>query len=75
MTMMDTDTRSDNRSIFGLLRELRDELGTLFRQEVALAKTEVSEKADLAKRNSIYIAVGGTTGGTSTSNLLEAFVF
>ena len=59
MTMIDTDPRTENRSIFGLLRELRDEMATLFRQEVALAKTEVSEKADLVKRNSVYIGVGG----------------
>jgi hypothetical protein len=59
MTMMDTGSRMESRSVFGLLRELRDEFTTLLRQEVALAKTEVSEKASLAKRNVAYIAVGG----------------
>ena len=72
MTMMDTGNRAENRSIFGLLRELRDEFSTLLRQEVALAKTEVSEKADMAKRNAIYIAVGGVIALSGFLCLLAA---
>jgi hypothetical protein len=72
MTMMDTGNRTENRSIFGLLRELRDEFATLLRQEVALAKTEVSEKADLAKRNVTYIAIGGVIALSGFLCLLAA---
>ena len=72
MTMMDTDNRTNNRSIFGLLRELRDEFATLLRQEVALAKTEVSEKAGLAKRNAVYIGVGGVIALSGFLCLLAA---
>ena len=35
----------DGRSLTGLVRELRDEAIVLVRQEVALARTEMSEKA------------------------------
>jgi xanthine/uracil permease len=50
---------SDNRSIADLLRELRDESVQLFRQEVALAKVEVSHKASQTGRNIGYLAAGG----------------
>jgi len=45
--------------IASLLKELRDETTTLLRQEVLLAKTEMSDKAAKAGRNVSYIAAGG----------------
>ena len=48
----------DDRSITDLLKELRDETTTLLRQEVALAKTEMSEKAAKAARNAAYAGAG-----------------
>lgn len=45
-------------SIPSLLKELRDETTTLLRQEVALAKTELSEKASHLASNSVKIAIG-----------------
>jgi xanthine/uracil permease len=58
---METDTRNyrTDHSLSGLIRELRDETTTLLRQEVALAKTEMSEKASTFGRNAIYLALGG----------------
>ena len=50
---------SESRSIADLLRELRDESLLLFRQEVALAKTEMSHKASRTGRNVGYLAAGG----------------
>ena len=47
-----------DRSIGSLLKELRDETTTLFRQEIALAKTEMSEKASAAGKNAASIGVG-----------------
>lgn len=46
------------RSIGDLLKELRDESSILVRQEVALAKTELSEKAAKLGRNAGYMGVG-----------------
>lgn len=47
-----------DRSVADLVRELRDESSTLLRQEVALAKTEMSEKLNKAVRNTTAVAVG-----------------
>jgi MFS family permease len=49
----------DGRSVTDLIRDLRDESLTLMRQEFALAKTEMSEKASRAGRNLGYLGVGG----------------
>jgi len=51
-----TDTRP---SIGDLLKSLRDETTALVRQEIALAKTEMNEKAAKAARNAGYMAAGG----------------
>lgn len=48
-----------DRSITDLIRELRDESMLLLRQEVALAKTEVSEKVSRVTRNSVTLVSGG----------------
>ena len=48
----------EDRSIGDLLKDLRDETTTLLRQEVALAKTEITEKVSKAARNTGYIGVG-----------------
>jgi len=52
-------TPGTDHSLASLIRELRDESTTLLRQEVALAKTEMAEKAAMIGRNSIYLAIGG----------------
>lgn len=62
----------DGRSITALIRELRDETMILLRQEVALAKTELSEKAARAGRNAAYLAVGGAVAYAGVFFLLLA---
>ncbi len=42
-----------------LLTELREETTTLLRQEIALAKAEVNEKASLVGKNALELATGG----------------
>ena len=49
----------EERSIGQLLKDLRDDTTTLLRQEVELAKTEMTEKASRAGRNVGAVAVGG----------------
>lgn len=49
----------ENRSAGELLRELSQESVTLLRQEVALAKAEMTEKASKFGRNAAYLAIGG----------------
>jgi hypothetical protein len=57
------DHRIDNdrsdRSLGSLLKELRDETTTLMREELTLAKTEMSEKINRVSRNVAYLAGGG----------------
>lgn len=48
-----------NDSIPELLRRLRDDTSLLVRQEIALAKTEITEKATRVGRNVGYLVVGG----------------
>jgi hypothetical protein len=59
-----------DRSIGSLLKELRDETTTLFRQEIALAKTEMSEKASKAGRNAASIGAGAAVLMAGTLVLL-----
>jgi hypothetical protein len=47
-------------SFFSLVRDLTQETRTLFRQEVTLAKTEITEKIQHLTRNSVALGVGGT---------------
>lgn len=70
-------TRLENgeRSIGDLIRDLRDESLTLLRQEVALAKTEMSEKAAKLIRNLIYLAVGGLIAYAGLIFLILAVTF
>jgi hypothetical protein len=67
-----TSPAGSERSIGELLKELRDESGLLLRQEVALAKTELGEKAAKAGRNAAYIAVGGAVAYAGVLFLLLA---
>jgi xanthine/uracil permease len=65
----------EERSIGQLLKELRDETTTLLRQEVELAKTEMSEKASRAGRNLGALAVGGGVAFLGALALLAAVVY
>lgn len=56
---MNTDPIQPPNSIPALLRDLRDETTTLFRQEVALAKTELKENVSKMGGHIAHIAVGG----------------
>lgn len=57
---MNSDSpQSHPNSVPSLLRELRDETTTLFRQEVALAKTELRENVSKLTGHVVQIAVGG----------------
>lgn len=53
-----TDSRSAPHPLADLLRELREEGVTLFRQEIALAKTEMSEKTDRLTHNAVQCGIG-----------------
>jgi hypothetical protein len=58
-TTTTTTASPRDRSIADLLKELRDESSMLLRQEVVLAKTEMTEKAADYGRNAAAVATGG----------------
>jgi xanthine/uracil permease len=65
----------EERSIGQLLKALRDETTTLLRQEVDLAKTEMSEKASRVGSNLGSLAMGGGVAFLGALALLAAVVY
>jgi hypothetical protein len=61
-----------SRSIAQLLRDLRDELARLFRQEILLARSEVAEQTSRAGRNLGKLVVGGLVAYAGLLMLLVA---
>lgn len=62
----------NHKSLGTLLRDLRDELTDLLRQEVALARTEVREGVGRAVRNVVFLAVGGVVAAIGLLFVLAA---
>src|SRR5687768_14391180 len=60
------------QSIGTLLKELTDESRTLLRQEVALAKAEMSEKVSRVGRNVAFLVIGGAVAYAGVIVLLGA---
>jgi phosphate/sulfate permease len=67
--------RKEERSIGQLLKELTQESSTLLKQEVNLAKTEMSEKASRVGANLGAVAVGGAVALLGAIALLLAAVY
>jgi hypothetical protein len=62
------------RSIGELLREVSNDIATLFRQEIDLAKAELSEKGRHVGKNVASLAVGGAVCFAGGLALLAAVV-
>lgn len=67
--------RKEERSIGQLLKELTQESSRLLKQEVELAKTEVSEKASRVGAQLGEVAVGGSVALLGAIALLLAVVY
>lgn len=61
-----------DRSLSELIKELRDESSHLLRQEVALAKAEMSEKISNVGRNTGFLTTGGVVAMTGVLFLAMA---
>jgi len=68
----DGPVNGDARSIVDLIKELRDESTTLMRQEIALAKAELSEKASKAAVNGAILGLGAVVTGIAAIFLAAA---
>ena len=55
-------TTAEERSLKELFSEMTGEVSLLVRKEVELAKLEMKEKASLAAKGGVAMAVGGVTG-------------
>lgn len=62
----------NDNSVADIIRKLRDETTMLVQQEMALAKTELSEKAGRVGRNVGYLAIGGLIAYAGLIFLLHA---
>lgn len=65
---------ANERSVGELFRELASETSTLVRQEVQLAKTELTEKATFAAKQSALVAAGSLLGATAVVTLFAALI-
>ncbi|HEX8313176.1 MAG TPA: phage holin family protein, partial [Chthoniobacteraceae bacterium] len=63
---------TQQQPIGDLLKELRDETTTLFREEVTLVKKEMSEKLSQTTRNVGYLATGSLIAFAALIMLLFA---
>ncbi len=63
-----------DRSIADLFSELASETGLLIRQEIALAKLELTEKASHVGRNIGYLVLGGAVAYAALLALLAAII-
>jgi hypothetical protein len=64
----------EERSVGELFTELANETGTLIRQEMALATTEMTAKLTRAGKNAAFVAAGGAVGFAAFLTLLAAIV-
>ena len=64
----------EERSLGDLFSELATETSTLVRQEVALAQTELTQKATSVGKNVGFLVVGGAVGYTALFVILVAVV-
>ena len=73
--MVRDEKAKDDRSLGQLLKELTSETTTLLKQEVDLAKTEMSEKASRVGTNLGSLAVGGGVAFLGALALLAAAIY
>ena len=65
---------AEERSLGNLFSELAAETGTLVRQEVALAQTELTQKAATVGKSVGFLVVGGAVGYAALLAALAALI-
>lgn len=65
---------TEERSLGDLFSELASETSTLVRQEVALAQTELTQKATSVGKNVGFLVVGGAVGYAALLAILAAAI-
>lgn len=69
------EVKREERSLGDLFSELATETSTLFRQELTLARTELTQKATAAGTNVGFMAAGGVIAHAGFLAIIAAVVF
>src|SRR4026208_1832375 len=74
MQRMNDNRSMENRPLGDLFGDLATEMSNLVRQEVALAKVEVTQKAKYLGRNIGYLVVGGAVAYAALLAIIAAII-
>src|SRR5215212_10066205 len=74
MQRMNENRSMDNKPLGDLFSDLATEMSNLVRQEVALAKVEVAQKAKYVGRNVGYLVVGGAVAYAAMLAIIAAII-
>jgi hypothetical protein len=74
MQRMNEDRPIENKPLGDLFSDLASEMSNLVRQEVALAKVEMSQKAKRVGKNVSYLVVGGAIGYAALLAVIAAVI-
>lgn len=72
--MAEQQTLKENRSIGELIADLAGDTGTLIRQEITLAQTELTNKAVSVGTDIGFLAVGGIIGLAALGSIVAAAI-
>jgi hypothetical protein len=73
--MADTNKNSQDKSLGELFGELARETSTLVRQEVQLAKTEITQNISKVTKNIVFLVAGGLLGLGAFGAFVAALIF
>ena len=74
MQRMSEDRSMENKSLGELFSDLAGDMSNLVRQEVALAKVEMTQNAKRVGRNVGYLVVGGAIGHAALLAVIAAII-
>src|SRR5215211_5767322 len=74
MQRMNENRQMDNRPLGDLFGDLASDMSNLVRQEVALAKLEITQKAKYLGRNVGYLVVGGAVAYAGLLAVIAAII-
>jgi len=74
MQRMNENRSMENRPLGDLFGDLATEMSNLLRQEVSLAKVEVTQKAKYVGRNVGYLVVGGAVAYAALLAIIAAII-
>jgi drug/metabolite transporter (DMT)-like permease len=75
MGALEMQPHTEDRPVTALLADLLHDSTTLLRQEIALAKAEISQKVSRVGGAAVSMAIGGALGFAALLLLLACFVF